>query len=67
MLASVEDEDPVARVGRDAGDLDEAPPIGQHSPAFASLKARLIAYADRGTHASNSRAVRLIYLAQGMW
>jgi hypothetical protein len=50
MVAPVEDEDPVVRVGRDAGDLDESPPIRQGPPAFASLEARPIVHCDHGIH-----------------
>jgi hypothetical protein len=28
MIASIEDEDPVARVGRDAGNFNQTPPFG---------------------------------------
>ena len=61
MVAPVEDEDPVVRVGRDAGDLDESPPIGQRTPAFTDLEARLIAHGDHGIHVSNSRAMCLTW------
>ncbi len=61
MVAPVEDEDPVVRVGRDAGDLDETPTIGQRPPAFTRLEARLIACGHHGIHSSNSRAMDLTW------
>src|SRR5262245_21249961 len=51
MVAAVEDEDPVLRVRRDAGDLDEAPAIWQRPPARTDLEARPIHCECRGFHA----------------
>ena len=40
VLAPVEDEDAVAGIDRDAGDLDEPPAVGQRAPALADLQGK---------------------------
>ena len=56
MFAPVEDEDPVVRVGRDAGDRGESLPVGHDPPAFTSLEAGPIVPSRRGIYLSSSRA-----------
>ena len=66
MVAPVEDEDPVVRVGRDAGDLDETPPSGNtpqpsQTSKRGSSPSAIIAnpYLELPRHGP--------HLAQGMW
>src|SRR5262249_10920921 len=56
MLSAVESEDPVARVRRDAGDLNKAPPRRQLTPAFANFEAWHTARRRNRAHLSNTRA-----------